>query len=178
MARRLVSYKKVKCVTGDKWLGILEKKAFGWYYWSMETVDDPSLKINDDGRLDPIHHYFKRVEFRRPSPYSNNLLFNLTELLDKIFSSIRRILISIGLPIFVIAIILGIVGTSACNDASLSDMSFSVAEAIAISYICCIVGTLILSGLGIMWRRVFKIDEKLKAVLGDDLESACYFKDE
>ncbi|MDE5896435.1 MAG: hypothetical protein K2H43_01325 [Clostridia bacterium] len=51
-------------------------------------------------------------------------------------------------------------------------------EPIAIAYASAIGSTLIFCGFGLLWRKVFKIDEKLKEIYGDYLESACTFANE
>lgn len=173
----MIQSKSFRGITGDKWLLKLEKKAFGWHYWGSQTEDEVGFEVNEHGGR-VTHKYIQWLEFRRPSPYSHNFLFGLTEVLDKIFSFFRRILISIGVPILVIALIIGIVCSVGCNEADMASIGFTVAEALAIAYACCIGGTLIFCGLGILWRKVFRIDEKLKQIYGDDLETACVFENE
>lgn len=179
MPRHMVQSRSLRGITGDKWLMKLEKKAFGWYFWSTENEHGYGYEISSDGRSGhTTHKIIQWLEFRRPSPYTGNLLFNLTELFDKIFSFFRRILISVGFPILVISLILGIVLLSGCQEADMSNIAFTIAKVIAIGYACCIGGTLVFSGFGLLWRKVFKIDEKLKETYGDDLETACTFEDE
>lgn len=179
MARNMIQSKSWRGITGDKWLLKLEKKAFGWHFWCTENEHEYGYEISADGRSGhTTHKIIQWLEFRRQSPYSKNFLFGLTETLDKIFSFFRRIFISIGMPILVIALILGLVGTYACDAADMGNLGFTVAKWLAIAYAISIGGTLLFSGLGIMWRKVFKIDEKLKEVYGKDLEAACTFADE
>lgn len=177
MARNLIQSRSFRGITGDKWLLKLEKKAFGWHYWGSQTEDEVGFEVNEHGGR-VTHKYIQWLEFRRPSPYTHNFLFGLTEILDKIFSFFRRILISIGVPILVIALIIGIVCSVGCNEAEMASIGFTVAKALAIAYACCIGGTLVFCGFGLLWRKVFKIDEKLKQVYGDDLETACVFENE
>lgn len=179
MARNMIQSKSFRGITGDKWLLKLEKKAFGWHFWSTQNEHEYGYEISADGTHGhTTHKIIQWLEFRRPSPYSHNFLFGLTEVLDKIFSFFRRILISIGSPILVIALIVGIVCSVGCNEAEMASIGFTVAEALAIAYACCIAGTLIFCGFGILWRKVFRIDEKLKQIYGDDLETACVFENE
>lgn len=179
MARNLIQSKSWRGITGDKWLLKLEKKAFGWHFWSTENEHEYGYEISSDGRSGhTTHKIIQWLEFRRQSPYSKNFLFNFTELLDKTFSFVRRIFISIGMPILVIALILGLVCTYGCDAADMGNLGFTVAKYLAIVYAISIGGTLIFSGLGIMWRKVFKIDEKLKEIYGEDLEAACTFENE
>lgn len=179
MARNLIQSKCTRGIVGDTWLLKLEKKAFGWHFWSTQNEHEYGYEISSDGLSGHTTHKIIRwLEFRRQAPYSNNFLFKLTEALDKIFSFFRRIFISIGIPLLVIALILGIVCQYGCNEADMGNIFFTVAKWLAIAYAISIGGTLIFSGLGVLWRKAFKIDEKLKQVYGDDLETACTFADE
>lgn len=179
MGRNMIQSRSFRGITGDKWLLKLEKKAFGWHFWSMQNEHEYGYEISSDGTHGhTTHKIIQWLEFRRPSPYSRNFLFNLTEIFDKIFSFFRRIIISIGIPILIVALIIGIVCQVGCNEAEMANIAFTVAEALAIAYGCCIGGTLIFCGFGLLWRKVFKIDEKLKQIYGDDLETACTFEDE
>lgn len=178
MARNMIESRSFRGITGDKWLMRLEKRAFGWHYWSLTNEHEYGYEVSSDGtKGHTTHKIIQWLEFRRPSPYTHNILFVLTELLDKIFSFFRRILISIGLPVFIIAIIVGAVFESGSSGDS-SNIGFSVAIGVAIGYAVCIFGTFILAGLGLLWRKVFGIDEKLKQIYGEDLEDACRFNDD
>ncbi len=166
-------------ITGDKWLLKLEKKAFGWNFWSTENEHEYGYEISSDGRSGhTTHKIIQWLEFRRQSPYSHNFLFRLSEALDSVFSFFRRIFISIGIPLLVLALILGTVCQVGCNETDMANIFFNVAMWLAIAYGISIAGTLIFSGLGVLWRKVFKIDEKLKEIYGDDLAAACQFENE
>lgn len=179
MARNLIQSRSWRGITGDKWLLKLEKKAFGWHFWSTENEHEYGYQISSDGTSGhTTHKIIQWLEFRRQAPYSHNLLFNLTELLDKVFSFFRRLFISVGIPLLVIALILGVVCTYSCDAAELGNLGFNVAMWTAIAYAISIGGTLLFCGLGVLWRKVFRIDEKLKEIYGEDLEEACTFADE
>lgn len=179
MARNLIQSKSWRGIAGDKWLMKLEKKAFGWHFWATENEHEYGYEISADGRSGhTTHKIIQWLEFRRQSPYSHNFLFNLTEWLDKVFSFFRRLFISIGIPILVVALILGIICQVSCSDTSMGNMFFLIAKYIAIAYAVSIGGTLLFAGLGLLWRKVFKIDEKLKEIYGEDLEAACTFENE
>lgn len=179
MARNLIHSKMWRGVAGDKWLLKLEKQAFGWHFWSTENEHEYGYEISSDGRSGhTTHKIIQWLQFRRQSPYTHNFLFRLTEALDSIFSFFRRLFISIGSPILVISLILGLVCQYGCDAADMGNIFLNVAKWLAIAYAISIGGTLIFSGLGILWRKAFKIDEKLKAIYGDDLAAACEFADE
>lgn len=179
MARNLIQSKSWRGITGDKWLLKFEKTAFGWHFWSTENEHEYGYEISSDGRSGhTTHKIIQWLEFRRPAPYSGNFLFKLTEALDKIFSFIRRIFISIGIPLLIISLILGLVCQYGCQATDMGNILFSVTKWLAIGYAASIGGTMLFSGLGILWRKVFRIDEKLKEIYGDDLESACVFENE
>ncbi len=86
-------------------------------------------------------------------------------------------LISIGVPVFAIALILGLVCRYGCNEADMSTVCLQVAMFLAIAYAVCVGITLIFAAFGLLWRKVFGIDKKLKKIYGNDL-SDCRFKDE
>lgn len=179
MGRNMIQSKSFRGITGDKWLLKLEKKAFGWHYWSLQNEHEYGYQISSDGTSGhTTHKIIQWLEFRRQSPYSRNFLFNLTEFFGKIFSFFRRLLISIGLPILIISLIAGIALQAGCNEVDMANIAFKISESLAIAYAASIGGTLIFCGFGLLWRKVFKIDEKLKAIYGEDLESACTFADE
>ncbi len=179
MGRYLIQSKSCRGIAGDKWLLKLEKKAFGWHFWSTENEHEYGYQISSDGMSGhTTHRVIQWLEFRRPSPYSRNFLFVLTEFFDKLFSFFRRIFISIGTPILFIALILGLVCQYGCGEADLGNIFLKVALGLAIAYAISIAETFILSGFGLLWRKVFRIDEKLKEVYGDDLAAACVFDGE
>ncbi|MDE6374099.1 MAG: hypothetical protein K2L72_06320 [Clostridia bacterium] len=179
MGRNMIQSKSFRGIAGDKWLLKLEKKAFGWHYWSLQNEHEYGYEISSDGTSGhTTHKIIQWLEFRRQAPYTRNFLFNLTEFFSKIFSFIRRLLIPIGSPILILSLILGIVMLAGCNEADMANICFTVAKVLAIAYASAIGGTLIFCGFGLLWRKVFKIDEKLKAIYGDDLETACTFADE
>lgn len=155
------------------------KKAFGWHFWSTEEEHEYGYEMSSDGRNGhTTHKIIQWLEFRRLSPYSHNFLFNLTEVFDKIFSFFRRIFISFGIPLLVIALILGLVCQYGCDEADLGNIFLGAAKWLAIAYAVSIAGTLIFAGFGLLWRKAFKIDDKLKRIYGDDLAAACVFENE
>lgn len=179
MAENMVHSKAWRGIVGDKWLLKLEKKAFGWHFWSTQNEHEYGYEISSDGLSGhTTHKVIQWLEFRRPEPFTKNFLFKLTESFSKIFSFIRRIFIPIGLPLLIIALIGGLLCTYAFDASEIGDIFLIVAKWMAIGFGISIAGTFLFVGLGFLWRRVFKIDEKLKATRGDDLEAACLFENE
>lgn len=179
MARYKVECETLRGVLGDKWLMKLEKKAFGWHYWSMETETEYGYEISSDGRSGhETKKLIKWLEFRRLSPYTKNFLFRLTEMFGKLFSFLRRLFISFGFPLLGIALLAALF-LSGFGDGELQGMAFTVAAGIAIGYAICIGGTVAFSLLAVLWRKLFRIDETLKELTGeDDLEDACQTADD
>lgn len=181
MARNMIQSRSFRGILGDKWLLKLEKKACGWHHWSSTTEDEVGYEVSSDsvgnvhGR--ETHKYIEWLEFRRQSPYTGNFLFKLNETLGRIFSFFRRILISIGIYVFAIALIGGLIMRFGCDEASMGGMFLEIAKWLAIAYAISVGVTLLFSGLAILWRKAFGIDKKLKAVYGEDL-SDCRFHDE
>ena len=179
MGRNMIQSKSFRGITGDKWLLKLEKKAFGWHFWGTENEHEYGYAISSDGTSGhTTHKVIQWLEFRRQTPYTYNFFFKINELLDNIFSFFRRIFITIGIPALVVTLLLGLVCSYACDAADLGNVFLQVAKWLAIAYAISVGGTLVFSGLALLWRKVFKIDDKLRAVYGDDLEKACIFADE
>ena len=179
MKENLVHSKAWRGIAGDKWLLKLEKKAFGWHFWSTHNEHEYGYEISSDGTSGhTTHKIIQWMEFRRPEPFTRNFLFKLTEFFSKIFSFIRRIFIPIGLPLLIISLVGGLLCTYAFDFAGFGELFLNIAKWMAIGFAISIAGTLLFAGLGFLWRKVFRIDEKLKELRGDDLEAACYFQDE
>ncbi|MBD5131632.1 MAG: hypothetical protein HDT28_03450 [Clostridiales bacterium] len=175
MALHRIESVNIRGVFGDKWLLRLQKKAFGWVYYGTETEDNPYIDANSSGKVELKHKYVDWLEFRRKSPFTGNFLFKLTEVLCNIISFFRRLFCSFIIPAIVICLILAAVLEM--------DQLYNVATYVAIAYFGGLFApTLILSLLGVLWRKVFKIDKRLKASLladgySDDLTD-CTMKGE
>lgn len=154
-----IKSKMIRGVFGDKWLLRLERKAFGWHYWSLTTEDEQSLAIDDNG-AHINHKYIKWLEFRRCSPYSANILFVLLELIDRIISCIRRICCPFVIPAAVVSIILALAVPEA------KDTVLNIDMYIAIAYFGVLMGgTLAVSLLGFLTRKLFCIESRLSKKL-------------
>ncbi len=174
----MVRSKAVRGIAGDKWLLKLEQRAFGWHFWSTANEHEYGVEVNSDGSARTTHKIIQWLEFRRVSPYTHNFLFKMTEFFSKIFSFFRRIFFSFGFPLLIIAVIGGVLGTYAFEMPDVGDIFFTVAKWLAIAYAISVGGTFLFAGLGLLWRKAFKIDAKLKKIYGDDLAAICVFQDE
>lgn len=130
-----------------------EKRCFGWHYRGHTVDDDVSYEVTDSGKVKKNHKITKYAYFVRPKVWENNFLFGLTETISKIFSFVRRVLINA----IVIGIILFIVGIMTEN----SGLALGVGLAYGIS----IAGSFIFAGLGALWKKVFKLEEKTDEIL-------------
>lgn len=145
----------------DNWLLKIERKAFGWNFEESRTEED-GLDIDwERGKV--RQKYCTVLEFRRKAPYSHNFFFCLTEFFSRILSFIRRFIALFIVPLIIIGLILGVVTMVACeNAAETSQMLFTTTGAVAAAYVgALVIPSLILAGIGFMWRKIFKIDERL-----------------
>lgn len=143
----------------------LEKKCFDWVCAGHSVTDvDDGYEITDT-RVRHKHHIIKTVYFRRPYDYKKNFLFGLTEFLSNIVSVLRVIALNLLVPAAIIGIVLAVLN---------SDNTELVGKIIGIYfgvYGGLIGGSLILAGLGALWRKVFKLTEKT-----DEIQEANGFK--
>lgn len=158
--------KQVRGVLFDKWLLKLEKKAFGWNYYGLETEDNPYLDKQD---LSVRHKYVDWLEFRRITPYSSNPLFVLLEFLSNLWGTIRKIVVSIGGPLLIILLVLSLIMMGACDDTQTAQLGLEVCKYFVIIYAAGILlPSVIFMLAGLLTRKLFRIDEKLKQSLRDN----------
>lgn len=165
----IIRSRTVQGVFLDNWLLKLEKKAFGWNFVSSWTEKDTEHYYDSNGKPSTRTNYTEKFEFRRKSPYSHNFFFCLTEFFSNIFSFIRRIIAMIIVPLLVLGLILGLVTLIACQGADgLSQQTFIITGSIAVAYVgLMVIPSLLLAGLGFLWRKIFRIDEKLMNALAE-----------
>lgn len=173
MARHRISTVELKGIFGDRWLLKLEKKAFGWQYYGTSTEDEVGYEISETSsgvRGQTTHKYIDWLEFRRQSPYSNNPLFVIAEALSKVWSFLRRIILGIGGPLFLFFLVITLLDRFACNGSiGISQEGFEIIKYTLILYAACIVlPTAIFCGIGVLIRKIFKVDERLKESLRND----------
>jgi len=137
-----------------------EKRMFGWHYEGKEreTIDQGyEATVHDSGRV-TVRHKVKVVKyawFTRPKVWPKNPLFMITEILSGIVSFFRRIAISLS-PI---AIIIGIIMMS---------NSPEIVGILAGVYGGLIGGSIVLALLGLLWKKVFKLEDKCDQILLDN----------
>lgn len=130
-----------------------EKHCFGYHYEGNEVEDDVSYQVTDSGHIKKNHNITKWAYFSRPKVWKKNFLFGLTELLSKFVSWVGRVIIGF----FPFAIIAGVICIIA--DAS------KAAIIIGAIYAGVIALRFALAGLGFLWKKVFKLEEKTDKIL-------------
>ncbi len=130
-----------------------EKRCFGWHYVGHTVDDDVSYQVTDSGKVKKNHKIIKYAYFARPKVWKNNFLFGLTETLSKILSFVRRVLLNM----IVIGVILFIVGIATQNK--------GLALGVGLAYGISIAGSFAFAGLGLLWKKVFKLEEKTDEIL-------------
>ena len=174
MARKYTVRTKTKSFFAlDKWMTVLEMKAFGWRYKGQHTEAggwDVTVNV-DSGTATARRRFYTYLEFRRDKPYSRNFFFGLMEVLMSIMSWIRRFLI---IPIWIGALIMIVAGImGAGGGEKIIGMDPCLFGGILILLIAYLPSAIFcLCGWG--FRKIFKIDEKHRADLianGYDPES-------
>ena len=136
-----------------------EYRAFGYCYTGSDRqVVDDGYSATDHGDYVTVKHnthIVKYVNFDRTKAFQKNFLFNLFAFFNFFVSHIRTWVISL-LPLVVI---LGIIGI-ACNMSVLTVLAIAVPLGlIALSYFN--------GAMAILWRKVFKLDERTNAKLNE-----------
>ncbi len=151
---------EVQCRCG-KWGGQLikfEKKCFGWRFLGYEKQSEIT-GVDDHGNIK--RSIFKNLYFKRVSPYTNNFLFKLTELLDKIISFVRRILVNLFPLAFIACLAVTLLGGGGDADKIAPKMWMLLAGV----YGGLIAATLLFGLLGFIWKKIFKIEENLETAM-------------
>ncbi len=134
-----------------------EKTSFGWEFLGYDTDEEITGIDWDRGK---VHSkVFKRLFFTRPNPYSKNFLFKLIEFIANIISFFRRLFLNL-LPIALIACVL----MSALNPDAWLVLAWGTFCGV---YGGLIAATLLLSVLGRILKKAFKIEEKLETAMTD-----------
>lgn len=144
-----------------KWGGQLvkfEKKCFGWRFLGYERQNEIT---GVDERGNVKIKIFKNLYFSRVSPYTSNILFNLTELLEKIVSFIRRILVNLFPFAFIACLFVTLLGGDGGADKIAPKMWMLLAGV----YGGLIAATMLFSLLGVLWKKIFKIEENLETAM-------------
>lgn len=151
----------------DGWLVKLTMKGFGWHYQGDEVEEEArdvkETRFHETYATTTVRTETNRkkyLEFNRVSPYTYNVLFNLTELIGKIFFFVRNIVRYVVIPLTALCLLVGILGPAAgIQD---SQTGYYIAAGVVGAYVFALVlPSLLLSGLGCLWRKIFRIEEKL-----------------
>ena len=139
-----------------------EKKCFDWHCIGREkeTVDDGYEVTETSTHYKVRHksHIVKTIWFERPACYKKNFLFVLTEILSNIVSFFRVLALNLIVPAIIVCIIIMAGG----------DEGSKAVTAIALVYAGLIGLSLILGGLGYLWKKVFKLTEKNDQYLAEN----------
>ena len=161
--RYVIKTKRKSYFPLDKWMTLLEMRAFGWKPRTKKkkkgvagenSSEKPDLVTEEKG-------FFTFLEFRRVSPYTDNAAFVVLELLMRFVSWIRRMLV---LPIWlasIICVVCGIVGFTGLTVWGIDAFIFAGIAIFVLSY----APSLLLSFFGWGFRKVFDVDEDLKKEL-------------
>ncbi len=173
MAKHFVRTVNIRGVFGDRWLLRLEKRAFGWHYYGSDVTDEVGYTVTETSsgfKGETTHSYIDWLEFRRQNPYSSNLLFVIAEFFSKIWSFMRRLALVIGTPLTVIALVVGLLDKFACDSSwGIGEPSLELFKMGMIFYFAGLVlPTFIFSLTGFLLRKIFRIDEKVRASLRYD----------
>ena len=86
----------------EGWLTKLQKKAFGWEFSEGYSETEHGIDSNWNHTETTTHYYV----FKRFSPYTGNILFNLAEMISNLICFLRRIVGLLFIPAVVVLFIL------------------------------------------------------------------------
>ena len=142
----------------------LEMRAFGWKLKEEKSKTSQATDGEEKKEDNPPKKVLSFLQFKRIAPYSRNFFFLLMESLMNLISWFRRTFVFLIWLASVALIICGILGASGCQVWGMD--------------ICLLIGVAILlftyapSGLlclfGWAFRKIFKVDEKLKTALKEN----------
>ena len=141
-------YRKVRKMFIDCLFVKLENRLFGWELAGTSRI------------VTPLHD--KKLNFMRPYGYAKSFLFRLTELLYKIISPLRRLVLLLTVmivPLFALSFILSITD---CEFGSFLPFSLlkQTLPYIGIAYAAVFVIPLLLALLGFALRKLFRLDAR------------------
>ena len=160
--------KSVSYSLGDGALTKFVAKSFGWVY-SGRYKEQDGVDVHEDVRIDPENNrahktttitrkFVKYMDFVRVTPYTDNLIFKLIEILSNIISFIRKIAIRLLPWAMIVLIVLGVLS---------GDDGGEYFGAIAFVILGIYLGLLVLPSilLGVLarfLRKFFDIDNKVR----------------
>lgn len=128
-----------------------EKHCFDWVCAGEVIADVEDGYEVTERSIKRKHHIVKTMYFKRPHDYQQNILFKLTEILSNIVSFFRVLALNLLVP----AVIIGAIVMFFNND-----MIGTIIGIFSGVYGGLIAASLLLAGLGLLWRKVFKLTEK------------------
>ena len=148
----------------DKWMTSLEMRAFGW------RPKKQTQQTADGKETAPKPKVFTFLEFRRVSPYTNSYFFAFVEALMYFVSWFRRTFIFLNWLAAIILIVCGILGAGGGLVLGMDVCLFIGLALLLLSY----VPSALLCLFGWAYRKIFKVEEKLK----DNLEKNGYEREQ
>ncbi|MCI8369197.1 MAG: hypothetical protein HFJ81_06170 [Clostridia bacterium] len=161
-------YRKVRKMFIDCLFVKLENRLFGWELaGTSEELEGVDVQYSYDQTrnevsriVTPLHD--KKLNFMRPYGYAKSFLFRLTELLYKIISPLRRLVLLLTVmivPLFALSFILSITD---CEFGSFLPFSLlkQTLPYIGIAYAAVFVIPLLLALLGFALRKLFRLDAR------------------
>ena len=128
-----------------------EKKCFDWVCAGSVVTDvDDGYEVTDT-KIRHNHHIVKHIYFKRPYDYAKNFLFSFTEFLSNIVSFFRVFALNLLIPAVIVAVVVLVLA---------SEYAGTLIGIYAGVYGGLIALSLILAGLGSLWRKIFKLREK------------------
>ena len=143
----------------EGWLTKLQKKAFGWEFSEGYSETEHGIDSNWNHTETTTHYYV----FKRFSPYTGNILFNLAEMISNLICFLRRIVGLLFIPAVVVLFILAFFGMDP------STLGTIGAYVVMAPFVAIIFG-LLAAIVGSLMKKIFRIEEKLQ----DDMEEKGY----
>lgn len=127
-----------------------EKRAFGWTFY--DGIQSNNYKFTKKG-IKP--RFFKKLTFLSHTPYTENVLFKITEFIQSLFSYLRRFCKYLFIPVIIASVILAYLNVDKQIQIAVIGISCAI-------YASLYLISIILSLLGIFERKIFHIEEKLE----------------
>ena len=143
----------------EGWLTKLQKKAFGWEFSEGYSETEHGIDSNWNHTETTTHYYV----FKRFSPYTGNILFNLAEMISNLICFLRRLVGVLFLPGLVVTFILAFLGMDT------STIGVVGGTVIAAPFLAILLG-LAAAIVGGVLKKIFRIEEKLQ----DEMEENGY----
>ena len=161
MAKLSIKSVKKEYYPFDRWITLLEMRAFGWTYKGDKTdyYNTYDIYINWDNETATLNQRSKTYTiFKRIEPYSYNIIFKFFEGLMSIQSWIRRKLIFLLWGLCAFAVIISLFLFFASKELTTLYILPCVLFIAAYIYL----PSLFYALFGYLTRKIFRLDKKLK----------------